>query len=295
MDKNLINEIDDYLIVKDGIRYIGRLEVKISVNKMNVPMRINVAAECINRVCEAAGLKPVKKQCVDKNISQLISDEPQIEKSETDVSLNISNKHLSLIDLKTDRVLERHDLSKISFISIGDSEHSNFIVYLAKNKSNWRACYVLESSLKQSEQLLNKINNIFGLIAKLNDSSSLKNLSIFELSTNGSNTTSHNQNVILLSRKWFHGIKDQSEAELLLQNDGDFLVRELEEISGQFVLTAMQSKKPIHLLLIDEKGYVRTKDQLFENIDQLIYYYWNNAIPILYENCDLVLRNPILY
>lgn len=292
MIKNCANKTDDYLIIKDGIRYIGCLEVKISVNKMNVSMRINVAAECINRVCEAAGLKPVKKRCVDKNLSQFISDEPQIEKSETNVSLNISNKYFSLIDLKNKQIIERHDLSKISFVSIGDSENSNFIVYLAKNKDGWRACYVLESSSEQTEELMNKINNVFGLLPKLDDTTSLNNPSTFELSIG---TSSDNRNIGLLSRKWFHGIKDQTEAELLLQNDGDFLVRELQEINGQFVLTGMQSMKPIHLLLIDEMGYVRTKDRLFENIDQLIYYYWANSIPILNEHCDLVLRNPILY
>lgn len=294
MIKNRSNKTDDNLIIKDGIRYIGCLEVKISVNKMNVSMRINVAAECINRVCESAGLKPVKKRCVDKNLSQFISDEPQIEKSETNVSLNISNKYFSLIDLKTKQIIERHDLSKISFVSIGDSENSNFIVYLAKNNDGWRACYVLESSSEQTEHLLNKINNVFGLIPKLDDTASLNNPSTFELSTIGG-TSSDNRNIGLLSRKWFHGIKDQTEAELLLQNDGDFLVRELQELNGQFVLTGMQSKTPIHLLLIDEMGYVRTKDRLFENIDQLIYYYWTNSIPILNEHCDLVLRNPILY
>lgn len=294
MKKNSANKTDDYLIIKDGIRYIGCLEVKNSVNKMNVSMRINVAAECINRVCEAAGLKPVKKRHVDKNISQFISDEPQIEKSETNVSLNISNKYFSLIDLKTEQIIERHDLSKISFVSIGDSENSNFIVYLAKNKDDWRACYVLESSSEQTGPLLNKINKVFGLIPKLDDTTSLNNPSSFELSVSGE-TTSDNGNIGLLSRKWFHGIKDKTEAELLLQNDGDFLVRGLQEISGQFVLTGMQSMKPIHLLLIDDKGYVRTKDRLFENIDQLILYYWKNSIPILNENCDLVLRNPILY
>lgn len=293
MDKNSENRTNDYLIIKDGLRYIGCLEVKSSVNKMNVSMRINVAAECINRVCEAAGLKPVKKRRVNKNISQFISDEPQIEKSE--VSLNISDKYFSLIDLRTDKIIERHDLSKISFVSIGDSENSNFIVYLAKNKDGWRACYVLESSSEQSDILLQKINTVFGLIPKFDDTTSLNNPSTFELSTNVGNQSSNNRNIGLLSRKWFHGIKDQTEAELLLQNDGDFLVRELQEITGQFVLTGMQSMKPIHLLLIDEKGYVRTKDRLFDNIDQLIYYYWTNSIPILNENCELVLRNPILY
>lgn len=136
MERNGEKRSNDYLIIKDGIRYIGCLEVKSSVNKMNVSMRINVAAECINRVCEAAGLKTVKKRRVNKNISQFISDEPQIEKSK--VSLNISDKYFSLIDLRTDKVIERHDLSKISFVSIGDSENSNFIVYLAKNKYDWR-------------------------------------------------------------------------------------------------------------------------------------------------------------
>lgn len=97
----------------------------------------------------------------------------------------------------------------------------------------------------------------------------------------------------LMTELWFHTDISRPDAEKLLQNDGDFLVRESQGIPGQYVLTGLQGKSPKHLLLIDPDGVVRTKDRIFDSISHLICYHWRNCLPIMSEESALVLRNPI--
>nr|SVE82591.1 EOG090X098F [Daphnia magna] len=61
----------------------------------------------------------------------------------------------------------------------------------------------------------------------------------------------------LLQEIWFHGPISRKEAEDLLKQDGDFLVRESQGSQGQYVLTGMQSGHHKHLLLVDPEGVVR--------------------------------------
>ena len=48
----------------------------------------------------------------------------------------------------------------------------------------------------------------------------------------------------------------RAEAELLLEDEGDFLVRESTSKAGQYVLTGVQNGHPRHLLLVDPEGKV---------------------------------------
>ena len=56
---------------------------------------------------------------------------------------------------------------------------------------------------------------------------------------------------------WYHGAISRKDAEGLLQQDGDFLVRESQGSVGQYVLTGMQGSTRKHLLLVDPEGVVR--------------------------------------
>lgn len=60
----------------------------------------------------------------------------------------------------------------------------------------------------------------------------------------------------LQNEVWFHGQISRAEAEKLLQNDGDFLVRESPNSDGQYVLSGMLENTKKHLLLIDPEGVV---------------------------------------
>lgn len=118
---------------------------------------------------------------------------------------------------------------------------------------------------------------------------------------------------------WFHGQISRAEAEKLLENDGDFLVRESPNSEAQFVLSGMQDNTKKHLLLIDPEGVVsilfndyfseifliflcynsifffqvRTKDRMFDSVSHLINFHCENALPIISSESALVLRVPI--
>lgn len=97
----------------------------------------------------------------------------------------------------------------------------------------------------------------------------------------------------LTAEVWFHAAISRPIAERLLLQDGDFLVRESQGKRGQYVLTGLEGKTPKHLLLIDPEGVVRTKDRIFDSISHLINYHWAHALPIISEDSELVLRNPV--
>lgn len=97
----------------------------------------------------------------------------------------------------------------------------------------------------------------------------------------------------LIIENWFHGPISRAEAEILLKNDGDFLVRESQANIGQFVLSGLNGT-PKHLLLIDPEGIVRTKDRIFESITHLINYHWSNHLPIISSDSCLLLRTPVI-
>lgn len=97
----------------------------------------------------------------------------------------------------------------------------------------------------------------------------------------------------LAAVSWYHGPITRIESEILLKNDGDFLVRDSHGTRGQYVLSGMQKKTPKHLLLIDPEGIVRTKDRHFESIPDLITYHHKNALPIISVESELLLKNPI--
>ncbi|XP_069978203.1 SHC-transforming protein 3 [Penaeus vannamei] len=103
-----------------------------------------------------------------------------------------------------------------------------------------------------------------------------------------------NQRLQLQREPWFHGAISRKEAEMLLVQDGDFLVRESQGTAGQYVLTGMQNNTKKHLLLVDPEGVVRTKSRTFDSVSHLINYHRDNELPIVSAESALVLRNPVL-
>ncbi|XP_047476533.1 SHC-transforming protein 1-like [Penaeus chinensis] len=103
-----------------------------------------------------------------------------------------------------------------------------------------------------------------------------------------------NQRLQLQREPWFHGAISRKEAEMLLLQDGDFLVRESQGTAGQYVLTGMQNNTKKHLLLVDPEGVVRTKSRTFDSVSHLINYHRDNELPIVSAESALVLRNPVL-
>ncbi|KAJ8398298.1 hypothetical protein AAFF_G00428680 [Aldrovandia affinis] len=89
------------------------------------------------------------------------------------------------------------------------------------------------------------------------------------------------EGVLHESEAWYHGRMSRREAESLLTDSGDFLVRESGTSPGQYVLSGLQGDRAKHLLLVDPEGMVRTKDHVFDSVGHLIRYHMANQRPIV--------------
>ncbi|EDO46120.1 predicted protein [Nematostella vectensis] len=96
------------------------------------------------------------------------------------------------------------------------------------------------------------------------------------------------------AKDWYHGPISRGEAELLLEDEGDFLVRESKSQPGQYVLSGIKDKQARHLLLVDPQGQVRTRDKVFENVDQLISFHLVNQVPIISAGSEVTIKHPVL-
>ncbi|XP_070156940.1 SHC-transforming protein 1 [Polyergus mexicanus] len=158
----------DHLVSKEGItytvKYIGCLEVYTSMKSLDFETRSCVAKECINRVCEAAGLKSAdKKRRVDRKVLRAIADKPRMEHTASNVNLTISSCSLSLTNIENGHIIAKHDMPRISFASGGDTEILDFVAYVAKNMQEWRACYVLECAGGLAQDVISTIGQAFEL------------------------------------------------------------------------------------------------------------------------------------
>ncbi|KAH8379232.1 hypothetical protein KR009_003758 [Drosophila setifemur] len=154
-----------------NVRYTGCVEVKTSMKSLDFETRTQLARECINRVCEAAGLKSAGK----RRLCNFISDRPSMQHAGTNIIINVSSRALSLSNVESGEVIANHNMPRISFASGGDNDTLDFLAYIAKNEDEWRACYVLECAGGQSEDLIVTIGKAFALrfnaLSRLNDPS----------------------------------------------------------------------------------------------------------------------------
>uniref|UniRef100_A0A3P8NYU3 SHC adaptor protein 3 n=1 Tax=Astatotilapia calliptera TaxID=8154 RepID=A0A3P8NYU3_ASTCA len=97
----------------------------------------------------------------------------------------------------------------------------------------------------------------------------------------------------LEGQMWYHGKMSRRDAEKLLKNDGDFLVRKSTTNPGSYVLTGMHNGIAKHLLLVDPEGTVRTKDHIFDSISHLIGHHRDNNLPIVSAGSELCLLQPV--
>ena len=158
----------DHLVSKEGItytvKYIGCLEVYTSMKSLDFETRSCVAKECINRVCEAAGLKSAdKKRRVERKVLRAIADKPRMEHTGATINLTISSCSLGLTSVENGHIIAKHEMPRISFASGGDTEILDFVAYVAKNMQEWRACYVLECGGGLAQDVISTIGQAFEL------------------------------------------------------------------------------------------------------------------------------------
>lgn len=130
-----------------AVRYVGCLDVKMSMKSLDFDTRSLIAKECITRVCEAAGLRPVdKKRKVDRRLQRMLADRPNLDYAGSNVTLCVTSSNLTLAVKESGQVIADHSMPNISFASAGDTETLDFVAYVAKDGQNARACFVLECS-----------------------------------------------------------------------------------------------------------------------------------------------------
>ncbi|CAL1265409.1 unnamed protein product [Larinioides sclopetarius] len=147
-----------------GVRYIGCLEVNTSMKSLDFDTRSLIAKECINKLCEVAGLKtPDKKRKVDKRLLKMLAEKPNMDHAGANVNLTITSSYLNLVSMETGEVIAFHEMPKISFASGGDTDTMDFVSYVAKDHRYGRACFVLECGGGLAQDVITTIGQAFEL------------------------------------------------------------------------------------------------------------------------------------
>ncbi|XP_074600614.1 SHC-adaptor protein isoform X2 [Brevipalpus obovatus] len=150
--------------VSFSVRYVGCLEINTPMKSLDFETRSQVAKECINRVCEAGGLKTMdKKRRQDKRICKMLLDKPNMENAGANVNLTITSSYLNLSVMETGEVIAKHEMPNISFASGGDVDTLDFVAYVAKDDKFFRACFVLECGGGSAQDVISTIGQAFEL------------------------------------------------------------------------------------------------------------------------------------
>ena len=94
-----------------------------------------------------------------------------------------------------------------------------------------------------------------------------------------------------MANKCFHGvIKDW---KTILNNDGDYLVRQDAHFGNQYILTVRAGGTYYSLLLLDKNGKVSVGGKLFRSIDHFLNTHSNNGAKLKWGQLLLELRSPV--
>lgn len=110
-----------------------------------------------------------------------------------------------------------------------------------------------------------------------------------------SDVTALKRRLSLKSQNWFHGQLSRQEAEALLHNQGDFLVREslrkkTNEI--QYVLSVLWQNNRHILIVQDQEGYWKFEGYSFPTIQELVEYQHSSGKPVT-KRSGALLKTPI--
>lgn len=313
------------------VHYLGSVEVLCSMKTLDFENRTRVARESIRTVCNAVGVALKDRRKIDNTTSNgaMISAEPNLTYSGTPAELTISTEALSLKRSADKHVLFSHKMEGISFASAGEHDTKDYIAYVAKDSMSRRSCHVLSCKENESLDVITTVGQAFELryneyiqTQQISDQGPAESFKFSELEDNvnrypakptnqqststnkwsPSTTTTMTTTTASMTtgpgdvykERWFHGKIGRDEAELLLHNSGDFLVRESAKIPGQFILSGRYKDQFKHLLLVDPEGVIRTKDYEFDSIQHLVSYHRSGNIPIVSADSELLLQAPIL-
>ncbi|XP_023340966.1 tyrosine-protein kinase Fer [Eurytemora carolleeae] len=93
---------------------------------------------------------------------------------------------------------------------------------------------------------------------------------------------------------WFHGVLPREEVVRLLQNDGDFLVREtVRNDEKQTVLSVMWVSPKHFIVQLSPEGLFRFEGPAFNTIQELILHQYQSGSPVT-SRSGAILKTPVL-
>ncbi|XP_060109008.1 SH2 domain-containing protein 3A [Heteronotia binoei] len=105
----------------------------------------------------------------------------------------------------------------------------------------------------------------------------------------------------LRGHAWYHGCLPRKDAESLLQEDGEFLIRDSRSSTGDYVLSCFWSGQALHFKIIrvvlrPRKGYSRTlfqfEQEQFDNVPALVRFYVGNR-KVVSDSSGAVVSRPV--
>ncbi|XP_047425923.1 tyrosine-protein kinase Fer isoform X2 [Mugil cephalus] len=97
----------------------------------------------------------------------------------------------------------------------------------------------------------------------------------------------------LADQEWYHGAIPRTEAQELLRQQGDFLVRESHGKPGEYVLSVFSDEQRRHFIIQYADGQYRFEGTGFSTIPQLIEHHFNTK-QVITKKSGVVLLNAVV-
>ncbi|XP_075993456.1 tyrosine-protein kinase Fer [Genypterus blacodes] len=97
----------------------------------------------------------------------------------------------------------------------------------------------------------------------------------------------------LADQEWYHGAIPRTEAQELLRQQGDFLVRESHGKPGEYVLSVFSDEQRRHFIIQYADSQYRFEGTGFSTIPQLIEYHFSTK-QVITKKSGVVLLNPVV-
>ena len=113
------------------------------------------------------------------------------------------------------------------------------------------------------------------------------------LDTGGGISTGEGSSQSLEMELWFHGVLPREEVVRLLQEDGDFLVRETtRNDQNQTVLSVMWGSPKHFIVQLSPEGHFRFEGPAFHTIQELIVHQFQSGASVT-SRSGAILKNPV--
>ncbi|XP_029025338.1 tyrosine-protein kinase Fer isoform X2 [Betta splendens] len=97
----------------------------------------------------------------------------------------------------------------------------------------------------------------------------------------------------LVEQEWYHGAIPRTEAQELLRQQGDFLVRESHAKPGEYVLSVFSDEQRRHFIIQFADNQYRFEGTGFSTIPQLIEHHFSTK-QVITKKSGVVLLNPVV-